>query len=172
MKHTIAILVEDQPGVMARVASLFTRRGFNIESIAVGHSEKPGISRMTIITSGDEKVLEQVTKQLNKLIDVIRVRDISPRNVIERELILVKVHTDSLSIRAEIIQLVEIFKAKVVYVERDTLTIEMSGDEEKVSGLLALIKPFGIIEIVRTGRIAIARTKNNGQRTSLRGKIN
>jgi len=165
MKHTIAILVEDQPGVMARVASLFTRRGFNIESIAVGHSEKAGISRMTIITSGDEKVLEQVTKQLNKLIDVIRVRDISPRNVIERELILVKVHTDSLSIRAEIIQLVEIFKAKVVYVERDTLTIEMSGDEEKVSGLLELIKPFGIIEIVRTGRIAIARTKNNGQRT-------
>ena len=172
MKHTIAILVEDQPGVMARVASLFTRRGFNIESIAVGHSEKQGISRMTIITSGDEKVLEQVTKQLNKLIDVIRVRDISPRNVIERELILVKVHTDSLSIRAEIIQLVEIFKAKVVYVERDTLTIEMSGDEEKVSGLLELIKPFGIIEIVRTGRIAIARTKNNGQWTSLRGKIN
>lgn len=165
MKHTIAILVEDQPGVMARVASLFTRRGFNIESIAVGHSEKPGISRMTIITSGDEKVLEQVTKQLNKLIDVIRVRDISPRNVIERELILVKVHTNSLPIRAEIIQLVEIFKAKVVYVERDTLTIEMSGDEEKVSGLLELIKPFGIIEIVRTGRIAIARTKNNRQRT-------
>ena len=162
MKHTIAILVEDQPGVMVRVASLFTRRGFNIESIAVGHSEKPGISRMTIITSGDEKVLEQITKQLNKLVDVIRVRDISPRNVIERELVLVKVHTDSLPIRAEIIQLVEIFKAKVVYVERNTLTIEMSGDEEKVSGLLELLKPFGIIEIVRTGRIAIARTKKNG----------
>ncbi len=164
MKHTIAILVEDQPGVMARVASLFTRRGFNIESIAVGHSEKPGISRMTIITGGDEKVLEQITKQLNKLIDVIRVRDIPTNNVIERELILVKVHTDSLPIRAEIIQLVEIFKAKVVYVERDTLTIEMSGDEEKVSGLLELLKPFGIIEIVRTGRIAIARTKNNGKK--------
>ena len=162
MKHTIAILVEDQPGVMVRVASLFTRRGFNIESIAVGHSEKPGISRMTIITSGDEKVLEQITKQLNKLVDVIRVRDISPRNVIERELVLVKVHTDSLPIRAEIIQLVEIFKAKVVYVERNTLTIELSGDEEKVSGLLELLKPFGIIEIVRTGRIAIARTKKNG----------
>ena len=165
MKHTIAILVEDHPGVMARVASLFTRRGFNIESIAVGHSEKQGISRMTIITSGDEKVLEQVTKQLNKLIDVIRVRDISPGNIIERELILVRVHTDSLPIRAEIIQLVEIFKAKVVYVERETLTIEMSGDEEKVSGLLELLKPFGIIEIVRTGRIAIARSKNNGQQT-------
>ncbi|MDD2352470.1 MAG: acetolactate synthase small subunit [Candidatus Caldatribacteriota bacterium] len=162
MKHTIAILVEDQPGVMVRVASLFTRRGFNIESIAVGHSEKPGISRMTIITSGDEKVLEQITKQLNKLIDIIRVRDISPQNVIERELVLVKVHTDSLSVRAEIIQLVEIFKAKVVYVERNTLTIEMSGDEEKINGLLELLKPFGIIEIVRTGRIAIARSKKNG----------
>jgi acetolactate synthase-1/3 small subunit len=161
MKHTIAILVEDQPGVMVRVASLFTRRGFNIESIAVGHSEKPGISRMTIITSGNEKVLEQITKQLNKLIDVIQVRDISPQNIIERELVLVKVHTDSLPIRAEIIQLVEIFKAKVVYVEGDTLTIEMSGDEEKVRGLIELLNPFGIIEIVRTGRIAIARAKNN-----------
>jgi acetolactate synthase I/III small subunit len=163
MKHTIAILVEDQPGVMVRVASLFTRRGFNIESIAVGHSEKPGISRMTIITSGDEKVLEQVTKQLNKLIDVIQVRDIPPQNIIERELILVKVHTNSLPIRAEIIQLVEIFKAKVVYVEHESLTIEMSGDEEKVRGLLELLKPFGIIEIVRTGKIAIARAKNKIQ---------
>ena len=159
MKHTIAILVEDHPGVMSRVASLFTRRGFNIESIAVGHSENCGISRMTIIVSGDQKVLEQVTKQLNKLIDVIRVRDIPPENIIERELILIKVHTDSLSIRAEIIQLVEIFKAKVVYVERNMITIELSGDEEKVNGFLKLLEPFGIVEIVRTGRIAIARSK-------------
>ncbi len=159
MKHTIAILVEDHPGVMSRVASLFTRRGFNIDSIAVGHSETSGISRMTIIVSGDQKVLEQVTKQLNKLIDVIRVRDIPPENIIERELVLIKVHTDSLSVRAEIIQLVEIFKAKVVYVERNTITIELSGNEEKVSGFLKLLEPFGIIEIVRTGRIAIARSK-------------
>ena len=159
MKHTIAISVEDHPGVMSRVASLFTRRGFNIDSIAVGHSETRGISRMTIIVSGDQKVLEQVTKQLNKLIDVIRVRDIPPENIIERELVLIKVHTDSLSVRAEIIQLVEIFKAKVVYVERNTVTIELSGDEEKVSGFLKLLEPFGIIEIVRTGRIAIARSK-------------
>lgn len=162
MKHTIAILVEDQPGVMSRVAGLFTRRGFNIESIAVGHSETAGISRMTIIVSGDQKILEQVTKQLNKLIDVIRVRDIPSHNIIERELVLVKVHTDSLSVRAEIIQLVEIFKAKVVFVERKTVTIELSGDEEKVSGFLKLLEPFGIIEIVRTGRIAIARSKDNG----------
>ncbi|MDD5497572.1 MAG: acetolactate synthase small subunit [Atribacterota bacterium] len=158
MKHTIAILVEDQPGVMSRVAGLFTRRGFNIDSIAVGPSEAPGISRMTIIVNGDHKVLEQVTKQLNKLIDVIRVRDIPVENILERELVLVKVHTESLSVRAEIIQLVEIFKAKVVYVERNTLTIEMSGDEEKVSGFLKLLAPFGVKEVVRTGRIAIARS--------------
>lgn len=159
MKHTMTILVEDQPGVMSRVAGLFTRRGFNIESIAVGHSETSGISRMTIIVSGDEKVLEQVTKQLNKLIDVIRVRDIPSENIIERELVLVKVHTDSLSIRAEIIQLVEIFKAKVVYVERENITIEMSGDEEKVNGFLELLRPFGIVEIVRAGKIAIAKSR-------------
>jgi len=157
MKHTIAILVEDLPGVMARVAGLFTRRGFNIESIAVGHSEIPGISRMTIIVSGDEKVLEQIIKQLNKLIDVIRVRDIPAENIIERELVLVRVHVDSLPVRSEIIQLVEIFKAKVVFVERNTMTIEMSGDEEKVGGFLNLLKPFGIREIVRTGRIANRR---------------
>ena len=114
---------------------------------------------MTIVVSGDQKILEQVTKQLNKLVDIIRVRDIPPQNIIERELLLIKVHTDSLSIRAEIIQLVEIFKAKVVYVERNTLTIEMSGDEEKVGGFLKLLEPFGIIEIVRTGRIAIVRRK-------------
>ena len=135
---------------MARVASLFTRRGFNIDSIAVGHSETPGISRMTIIVNGDEKVLEQIMKQLNKLIDVIRVRDIPSNSIIERELVLVRVHVESLTVRSEIIQLVEIFKAKVVYVERNALTIEMSGNEDKINGLLNLLKPFGIREIVRT----------------------
>jgi acetolactate synthase-1/3 small subunit len=162
MKHTVAILVEDLPGVMARVAGLFTRRGFNIDSIAVGHSETPGISRMTIIVNGDEQVLEQIMKQLNKLIDVIRVRDIPADNIIERELILVRVHVESLTVRSEIIQLVEIFKAKVVYVERNALTIEMSGDEEKITGLLNLLKPFGIREIVRTGMIAINKNSKNG----------
>ena len=139
MKHTIAILVEDLPGVMARVASLFTRRGFNIDSIAVGHSETPGISRMTIIVNGNEKVLEQIMKQLNKLVDVVRVRDIPPENIIERELVLVRVHVDSLIARSEIIQLVEIFKAKVAFVERNAITIEMAGDEEKVNGFLNLV---------------------------------
>ncbi len=164
MKHTVAILVEDLPGVMARVAGLFTRRGFNIDSIAVGHSETPGISRMTIIVNGDEKVLEQIMKQLNKLIDVIRVRDIPSDNIIERELVLVRVHVDSLVVRSEIIQLVEIFKAKVVYVERNAMTIEMSGEEEKINGFLNLLKPFGIKEIVRTGSIAITRNSKNGLR--------
>lgn len=162
MKHTIAILVEDLPGVMARVAGLFTRRGFNINSIAVGHSETPGISRITIIVNGDEKVLEQVMKQLNKLVDVVRVRDIPAENIIERELVLVRVHVDSLAVRSEIIQLVEIFKAKVVFVERNTMTIEMSGDEEKINGFLNLLKPFGIKEIVRTGTIAINKNSKNG----------
>ncbi len=162
MKHTVAILVEDLPGVMARVASLFTRRGFNIDSIAVGHSETPGVSRMTIIVNGDEQVLEQIMKQLNKLIDVIRVRDIPSDSIIERELVLVRVHVESLTVRSEIIQLVEIFKAKVVYVERNALTIEMSGDEEKINGLLNLLKPFGIREIVRTGMIAINKNSKNG----------
>ena len=162
MKHTIAILVEDLPGVMARVAGLFTRRGFNINSIAVGHSETPGISRMTIIVNGDEKVLEQVMKQLNKLVDVVRVRDIPAENIIERELVLVRVHVDSLAVRSEIIQLVEIFKAKVVFVERNTMTIEMSGDEEKINGFLNLLKPFGIKEIVCTGTIAINKNSKNG----------
>lgn len=160
MRHTIAILVEDHPGVMARVASLFTRRGFNIESIAVGHSEKEGISRMTIIVSGDEQVLEQITKQLNKLVDVIRVRDILPSHMIERELVLVKVKTDSIANRSEVIQLVEIYQAKVVDVEHKGMTIEISGSEDKVNGLLALLEPFGILEIVRTGRIALSRGKN------------
>jgi acetolactate synthase-1/3 small subunit len=164
MKHTIAILVEDLPGVMARVASLFTRRGFNIDSIAVGHSETPGISRMTIIVNGNEKVLEQIMKQLNKLVDVVRVRDIPPENIIERELVLVRVHVDSLIARSEIIQLVEIFKAKVAFVERNAITIEMAGDEEKVNGFLNLVKPFGIREIVRTGSIAITRNSKNGLR--------
>ena len=162
MKHTIAILVEDLPGVMARVAGLFTRRGFNINSIAVGHSETPGISRMTIVVNGNEKVLEQVMKQLNKLIDVVRVRDIPTENIIERELVLVRVHVDSLAVRSEIIQLVEIFKAKVVFVERKTMTIEMAGDEEKINGFLDLLKPFGIKEIVRTGTIAINKNSKNG----------
>jgi len=157
MRHTIAVLVKDHPGVLARVASLFTRRGFNIESLAVGHTEETGISRMTIIVEGDERVLEQITKQLNKLIDIIRVKDIFPQNSVERELALIKVNTASLLIRSEVMQTVDIFRAKVVDVNSQIITIETTGTEEKVNALIELLRPFGLEEIVRTGKIALSR---------------
>jgi len=157
MRHTIAVLVKDHPGVLARVASLFTRRGFNIESLAVGHTEKTGISRMTIIVEGDERVLEQITKQLNKLIDIIRVKDIFPQNSVERELALIKVNTASLLIRSEVMQTVDIFRAKVIDVNSQIITIETTGTEEKVNALIELLRPFGLEEIVRTGKIALSR---------------
>jgi acetolactate synthase-1/3 small subunit len=157
MRHTIAVLVKDHPGVLARVASLFSRRGFNIESLAVGHTEDANISRMTIIVEGDERVLEQITKQLNKLIDVIRVKDISPQNSVERELALIKVNTNSLPVRSEIIQMVDIFRAKIIDVNSQMMTIETTGAEDKVNALIELLKPFGLKEVVRTGKIALSR---------------
>ncbi len=157
MRHTIAVLVKDHPGVLARVASLFTRRGFNIESLAVGHTEETGISRMTIIVEGDERVLEQITKQLNKLIDVIRVKDIFPQNSVERELAFIKVSTASLLIRSEVMQTVDIFRAKVVDVNSQIITIETTGTEDKINALIELLRPFGIKEVVRTGKIALSR---------------
>lgn len=157
MRHTVAVLVKDYPGVLAKVASLFTRRGFNIESLAVGHTEKTGISRMTIVVEGDERVLEQITKQLNKLIDVIKVRDIQPQNSVERELALIKVNTNSLSIRSEVIQTVDIFRAKIIDVNNQIMTIETTGTEDKVNALIELLRPFGLKEVVRTGKIALSR---------------
>jgi len=157
MRHTIAVLVKDQPGVLARIAGLFNRRGFNIESLAVGHTEETGTSRMTIVVEGDERVLEQITKQLNKLIDVIRVRDFSDSNSIERELALIKVDTKSLTARAEILQMVNIFRAKVVDISNQIITIEITGVEDKVNALIELLKPFGLREVVRTGKIALSR---------------
>jgi len=157
MRHTIAVLVKDHPGVLARVAGLFTRRGFNIESLAVGHTEENNISRMTIVVEGDERALEQITKQLNKLIDVIRVRDIFPSNSVERELALIKVNTNSLANRSEIIQMVDIFRAKIIDVNSQMMTIETTGTEDKVNALIELLKPFGLKEVVRTGKIALCR---------------
>jgi len=157
MRHTIAVLVKDHPGVLARVASLFNRRGFNIESLAVGHSEKKNISRMTIVVEGDEKILEQITKQLNKLIDVIRVKDISPQNSVERELALIKVNTNSLPARSEIIQTADIFRANIIDVNSQIMTIETTGTEDKVNALIELLRLFGIKEVVRTGKIALSR---------------
>ena len=157
MRHTMAVLVKDHPGVLARVASLFTRRGFNIESLAVGHTEETGISRMTIVIKGDDRILEQMTKQLNKLIDVIRVKDISPQDSVERELAFIKVSTASLLIRSEVMQTVDIFRAKVVDVNSQIITIETTGTEDKINALIELLRPFGIKEVVRTGKIALSR---------------
>lgn len=156
LRRTISVLVENKFGVLARIATLFAARGFNIDSLAVGETEDPAVSRMTIVASGKETVLEQVEKQLNKLIDVIKVTSLSQEAHLERDLALIKVKADKTS-RNEIFQIVDIFRAKVVDVAADSLIIEVTGDESKVEALEALLKPFGIKEMVRTGIIAMAR---------------
>ena len=156
MRHTLAVLVDNKYGVLARVAGLFSRRGYNIDSLAVGVTEDPTISRMTIVVRGNDHVVEQVTKQLNKLIDVIRVTDLSSDESVERELALIKVNSDA-SNRAEIIQIVDIFRARIIDVAARSLTIEITGDEGKIEAIQKLLKPFGIKEMVRTGRIALNR---------------
>ena len=155
-KHTLVALVEDKPGVLNRVASLIRRRGFNIESIAVGHSERPGLSRMTIVVDGATTAVEQVRKQLEKVIEVVKVADITEGGIIARELALIKVHATSAT-RSEIIQIVGIFRAKIVDVSTDSLVVEVTGDEEKIDSLYDLLRKFGIKELSRTGRIALPR---------------
>jgi acetolactate synthase I/III small subunit len=155
-KHTIVALVADRPGVLNRMASLFRRRGFNIDSIAVGHSETPHLSRMTIVAEGSDNQVEQIRKQVEKIIDVIRVQDISGMDIVSRELALIKVKA-SAETRSEIMQIVDIFRAKIVDVSVDSVMVEATGDEEKLSSLYNLLKPFGIKEMTRTGRIAMAR---------------
>ena len=155
-KHTLIALVEDKPGVLNRMASLFRRRGFNIESIAVGRSEVSHLSRITIIVDGSTTMVEQVRKQLDKVIDVIRVSDITGDDMIARELALVKVKATA-STRSEIIEIVDIFRAGIVDVASDSLTIEITGDENKINSLFNLLRGFGIKEITRTGRIAMTR---------------
>ncbi|MFC2016286.1 acetolactate synthase small subunit [Chloroflexota bacterium] len=155
-KHTIVALVEDKPGVLNRMASLFRRRSFNIESIAVGRSEIPHLSRMTIVVDGTTTMVEQVRKQLDKVIDVVRVSDITGNDLIARELALIKVKATS-STRSEIMQVVDIFRANIVDVASDSVTVEVTGDEEKVNSLYNLLRGFGIKELARTGRIAMPR---------------
>ncbi|MFC1982178.1 acetolactate synthase small subunit [Chloroflexota bacterium] len=155
-KHTLVALVQDKPGALNRMASLFRRRGFNIESIAVGHSEIPHLSRMTIVVNGSTAMVEQVRKQLDKVIDVVKVADITPDNITSRELALIKVRATSAT-RSEIIEIADIFRANIVDVAADSLTIEITGDEDKVDSMLSLIRGFGIKEIARTGRIAMVR---------------
>lgn len=165
-RHTISVLVENRFGVLARVAGLFSGRGFNIESLTVAETLDPSLSRMTIVTSGDEQLMEQLAKQLNKLIDVIKVVDLSEEDHVDREMVLIKVSADP-SQRAEILRMTDIFRGRVVDVGAKTYTVEATGDEGKIKAFIELMKPLGIKEIVRTGKIAISRgskTLNSEQR--------
>ena len=156
MQHTITALVENKPGVLARVSGLFARRGFNIESLAVSITDDVTVSRMTIVVEGDDTVLEQITKQLHKLIDVIKVEDYQGMPIVQRELAMIKVNAES-SNRPEIMQLVNIFRAKIIDISDKTFTVEVTGSVEKVDALENLLSPYGIKEVVRTGRIAMMR---------------
>lgn len=156
MQHTISILVSNKFGVLSRISGLFSGRGFNIESLNVAETTDPNISRMTIVTRGDDKKIEQITKQLNKLIDIIKVIDLTQESFIDREMILVKMNAEP-RVREEILRIVEIFRAKVVDVSSSTYTIEITGDQGKIQGFLELLRPLGIKELVRSGRIAMSR---------------
>ncbi len=163
MRHIISALVVDHSGVLTRVAGLFSRRGYNIESIAVGSSEEAGLSRMIIVVDAeDELELEQIEKQLYKLIDVVKVNDLPARDAVERELALIKVAANSQN-RAEILQIVDIFRAKIVDVSSRAVIVEITGGHEKVDAIIALFKPYGIREIVRTGQIAMIRSSRKGE---------
>ena len=155
-KHTLVALVEDKPGVLNRIASLFRRRAFNIQSLAVGGSEQPGLSRMTIVVVGDSAQVEQVRKQLDKLINVVKVSDITEEEMVARELALIKVKATT-STRSEIMQIVDIFRANIVDVAPGSLTVEVTGDADKLDSLLGLLRDFGVKEVSRTGRIALTR---------------
>ena len=155
-RHTITALVEDKPGVLNRVASMFRRRGFNISSLAVGNSEIPNLSRMTFVVEGDSRTVEQVTKHLHKLIDVIKVSDISDDNAVARELALMRVQTTSQT-RSDVMQIVDLFRAHVIDVSNDSLIVEVVGDEEKVDALQNLLDPYGVMEVMRTGIVAMTR---------------
>lgn len=170
MRHTVIALMEDKPGVLSRVASLFRRRNFNIESLAVGHSETPGISRMTVVVDGDDSIVEQVSKQLYKLIHVTKVVDVTSEPAVVRELALIKAHATA-NTRSEITQLADIFRAKVVDVGADSLTVEITGQEDKIDSLISLLRPYGVKEIVRTGRVAMVRgPQGNGSRSTVTAK--
>jgi acetolactate synthase-1/3 small subunit len=156
MRHTISVLVENEFGVLARVAGLFSGRGFNIESLSVAETLDPTVSRITLVTRGDDQVLGQIEKQLNKLINVIKVTDFTETEHVERELVLVKVAADERT-RGELINIVDIFRAKIIDVSRRSYIVEVTGTEDKIHALLELLKPLGIKEIVRTGKVAMFR---------------
>lgn len=158
MKHTLAVLALNKPGVLARIAGLLSRRAFNIESITAGHTEEPNISRLTLVVQGDDRVIDQVVKQVSKLVDVLKVERLD-QNVIDRELALIKVKADP-SRRSDIVDIVEIFRAHIVDVSKETMVVEMTGDEEKIDALCAVLSEHGILEMVRTGKVSLARGKH------------
>jgi acetolactate synthase-1/3 small subunit len=155
-KHTLSVLVEDKPGVLARVAGLFSRRGFNIESLAVGPTEQADVSRMTIVVAVDELPLEQVTKQLNKLVNVLKIVELEQPASVQRELLLVKVRADA-TVRSQVLETVQMFRAKVVDVSPEALTVEATGTADKLDALLRMLEPYGIREMVQSGMVAIGR---------------
>ena len=156
MRHTISVLVENKFGVLTRVAGLFSGRGYNIDTLNVGPTQKPDTSRMTIVTRGDDATLEQIVKQLNKLVEVLEVQDFRDGEYVDRELVLVKVSVDSKS-RAEVMQITDIFRAKIVDVQPSNLTIEITGNESKIEKFLHLMNTFGVLELTRTGKVALPR---------------
>ena len=159
MNRTLISLVEDKPGVLNRVASLFRRRAFNIESLTVGHTQQPGVSRMTIVVDSDRTDAEQVAKNLYKLVNVIKVEDVTEQPAVMRDLALIKVQANGRT-RSEVMQIVDTFRARVIDVGLDTLMVEVTGTDEKVDGLVEVLRPFGIVEMVRTGRVAMVRGCN------------
>ncbi|UZQ53003.1 acetolactate synthase small subunit [Trichothermofontia sichuanensis B231] len=164
MKHTLSVLVEDEAGVLSRISGLFARRGFNIESLAVGPAEQPGISRITMVVPGDDQVIEQLTKQLYKLINVLKVQDVTEVPCVERELMLVKVNAPSTS-RTEVLEIAQIFRARAVDVSDDSLILEVVGDPGKMVAIVQMLQKFGIREIARTGKIVL--TRESGVNTEL-----
>jgi len=160
MRHVISVLVENEPGVLSRISGLFSGRAFNIESLNVAETLDPTISRMTLVTSGNEQIIEQIIKQLNKLVNVIKVFDLTGSDYVEREMALIRVNAENSS-RAEVLRILEIFRGRVVDVSPKSYTFEITGDEKKIQAVVELLAPFGIIEIVRTGKVAIARAKKD-----------
>ena len=155
-KHTLSVLVENKPGVLARIAALFSRRGFNIDSLAVGETEYPDVSRMTVVVDVEDLPLEQVTKQLNKLVEVLKVVELEPQSAVQRQVMLIKVRADA-GTRSQVLEMVQMFRAKVVDVATDSLTIEATGNTDKLTALLAVLEPFGVKELVQSGLVAIGR---------------
>lgn len=159
MKHTLSVLVEDETGVLSRISGLFARRGFNIESLAVGPAEKPGISRITMVVSGDNRTIEQLIKQLYKLLNILKVQDITNIPCVERELVLIKIQANTAN-RSSILEIANIFRAKVVDLANEYLILEVTGDPGKMVAIEQLLQPYGIIEIARTGKISLIRASN------------